>query len=144
MTKILFAVGVQCTPILATNDGAVKFDIEMNGADMDDHVASKDIMDLRPGLYLWTGERREKWFDGDLDIDMVATEVRPATQNDLDELGFPCPADVWNDPIVLESESPATTYQSRNMLDGILVNGEPIEKSGHPFARMLREAFKST
>lgn len=96
MTKILFAVGVDCTPILATNNDAVKADIENAGADMDDHCASEHIMHLGPGLYVWEGERRENWICDELEIQWLKYQVRPATHDDLFELNFACPA--YNPP----------------------------------------------
>ena len=89
MTKILFASTMGCNPILATNDDGVKEDCDQIGHDMDDLVPSADIMDLKVGIYIWEGERRESWFGDELDIHLIKSAVRPATEQDMNDLDFP-------------------------------------------------------
>jgi hypothetical protein len=89
MTKILFARGINCYPILATNDEWFRADAETNGSDMDDNIASSHYKNLGPGLYVWEGEPCEPYFCDD-GQELVNPVLRPATRQDLDELGFPC------------------------------------------------------
>jgi hypothetical protein len=89
MTKILFAATASDTyPFLATNDHGLQANIKAIGyANIDDYAPFADIMNLAPGFYVWEG-----------DINGSRSEIRPATQTDMHELGFPCPTDTAAPP----------------------------------------------